>query len=161
MADPSHLILGEYQRSIDDRYRLSLPPELMIGSFSETTSCILAKERPGALSLWPSATWQQKLDASINLVRAKIDAGKFENKVNDVQQLGRLLSTRHREVALAGRGRLVIPEGFRDFLGAEPGADVILVGAAICVEIWHPSAWVGYLAQRMPEFGTLLDTLSS
>ena len=32
-----------------------------------------------------------------------------------VQMLGRLLSTRHRNVRLAGRGRLVIPEGFRIF----------------------------------------------
>jgi MraZ protein len=123
--------------------------------------CILAKERPGALSVWPSAVWQQRLSSSINLVQAKIQAGRLSGRVEDVQHLGRLLSTRHKQVQLAGRGRLVIPEGFREFLQVKAGGEVLLVGAALCVEIWRPEAWIHYLNDRMPEFGTLLDDLSS
>ena len=38
---------------------------------------------------------------------------------------------------------------------------VLLVGAAICVEIWNPNAWMDLLRQEMPDFGTLLKELSN
>jgi MraZ protein len=61
---------------------------------------------------------------------------------------------------LAGRGRLLIPEGFREFLGIEAGADVMVVGAALCVEIWNPTHWQRYLEEQMPDFRQLLNRLS-
>ena len=164
MAAEPQLILGEFRRTLDERFRLSIPSELldaMTADVEAPPECILAKERPGALSLWPSAVWQQRLSSSIHLVQAKIQAGRLSGRVEDVQHLGRLLSTRHKQVQLAGRGRLVIPEGFREFLRVEAGGEVLLVGAALCVEIWRPEAWIQYLNERMPEFGTLLDDLSS
>ena len=78
--------------------------------------------------------------------------------------LGRLLSTRHKEVELKGRGRLVLPEGFRKFLGVErdpPDNEVFVVGAAVCIEIWRPAAWQRFLERRMPRFHRLLDELST
>ena len=77
-----------------------------------------------------------------------------------MQLLGRLLSTRHRTVQLAGKGRLLIPEGFREFLGVEPNGEVIILGAAVCIEIWQPAAWLKYLETRMPKFRRLFDQLS-
>ena len=71
-----------------------------------------------------------------------------------------LLSTRHKDVELAARGRLLIPEGLRGFLGLEPGSEVLVVGAAIFVVIWRPEAWIHYLEGRMLEFRQLLDDLS-
>ena len=43
-----------------------------------------------------------------------------DDQVGLVQLLGRLLSTRHREVELSGRGRLLIPKSFREFLAVKP-----------------------------------------
>jgi MraZ protein len=53
-----------------------------------------------------------------------------------------------------------VPEGFREFLGVEPGGEVIVVGAAVCVELWQPARWLLYLEERMPEFRELFDRLS-
>jgi MraZ protein len=64
-------------------------------------------------------------------------------------------------VQLHHRSRLLIPEGFREFLGVEPNGDVLVVGAAVCIEIWHPPAWLKYLERRMPKFRRLFDRLSS
>ena len=61
---------------------------------------------------------------------------------------------------LAGRGRLLIPEGFREFLGVEPNGEVQVVGAAVCIEFWQPAAWLSYLERRMPRFRRLFDQLS-
>jgi MraZ protein len=160
MAGPSDLMLGEFARILDERYRLSVPRELCDLLAGEVPECILAKERPGCLSLWATAVWQARLDEAVELVRRKMEAGKLEGRIGEVQVLGRLLSTRHKAVQLGGRGRLLIPEGFRGFLGAEPGREVVVVGAAVCVEIWNPAEWVKYLETRMPKFRRLLDRLS-
>lgn len=154
------LILGEFRRTVDERFRISVPAELTGLFDSDEGNCILAKERTGSLSLWNSKQWKSKLDAAVRLVQAKIEAGRLDGRIDEVQRLGRLLSTRHREVQLAGRSRLILPEGFREFLGVEPGGEVLLVGAGVCIEIWRPDAWRNYLEQQMPEFGTLLDQLS-
>ena len=159
MSD-SEILLGEFRRTIDDRYRLSIPPELADQLHKEGAELVLAKERPGGLGLYNSTPWQGQLDKAVDWVADKVDAGKLGGQVDDLLTLGRLLSTRHCEVQLAGRGRLVIPEGFRDFLGVAPGDPVFVVGAAISVEIWNPPAWVSYLEDRMPEFRSLLTQLS-
>ena len=52
MASPQEFLLGEFQRTIDERYRLSIPSELGDSLVAESLDCILAKERPGCLSLW-------------------------------------------------------------------------------------------------------------
>jgi transcriptional regulator MraZ len=157
----AQLILGEAVRRLDDRYRLSIPSELADALAAETADCILAKERPGCLSLWSSVGWKTRLDEGVGLIESKIQAGRLEGRLEEVQQLGRLLSTRHRSVQLAGRGRLIVPEGFREFLGAEPASEVMVVGAAVCVEIWQPDKWSDYVGQQMPEFRRLLDQLAS
>ena len=161
MTGDQEFILGEFQRTFDERYRLSIPSELVAALGGEGENCILAKERPGCLSLWNAKTWQDKLNAGVGLVQAKMRAGKLEGQLEQLQLLGRLLSTRHKTVEFAGRGRLLIPEGFREFLRVEPGGEVAIIGAAVCVEIWNPKAWLDYLDGRMPKFRRLFDRLSS
>lgn len=160
MPAREEFILGEATRSLDERYRLSIPAEMAEPLTGERPDCILAKERPGCLSLWSDEVWRTKLDEGVELVKSKIRAGRLEGRIGEVQLLGRLLSTRHRAVQLAGRGRLVIPESFREFLGVEPGGEVIVVGAAVCIEIWNPADWLAHLEERMPEFRRLFDTLA-
>jgi MraZ protein len=104
--------------------------------------------------------WQSHLEAGIRVVETKLSAGRLGDRLAQVQTLGRLLSTRQRNVQLAGRGRLVIPEGYREFLGAEPGAEVLVIGAAVCIEIWQLEAWRTCLKDDIPRFGDLLDQLS-
>ena len=161
MATAKEFILGEAQRTLDDRYRLSIPAEMIEQLMADPSQGVLAKELSGCLSLWDAATWQEKFDEGVELVRRKMMLGKLEGRNEELQRLGRLLSTRHQAVPLAARSRLLIPEGFREFLGVEPGGQVAIVGAAVCIEIWNPSRWVQYIDERMPEFRQLFDTLSS
>ncbi len=160
MPDPQEFLLGEFQRTLDERYRLSIPSELGDALTVDSPDCVLVKERAGCLSLWSAPVWQSRLDEGVELVKQKMRAGKLHERIAEVQLFGRLLSTRHRPVQLAGRGRLVIPEGFREFLGVAPGVEVQIVGAAVCVEIWNPTAWLRYLEERMPRFRRIFDRLS-
>jgi MraZ protein len=160
MPGTQEFLLGEFPRTLDERYRLSIPSELGDLLTADSSDCILAKERPGCLSLWSAPVWQARLDEGVELVKQKMRAGRLQEKIAEVQLLGRLLSTRHRPVQVAGRGRLLIPEGFREFLGVEPNGEVLVVGAAVCVELWQTAAWLRYLQTRMPKFRKLFDRLS-
>jgi len=156
----AELIAGEVRRTLDERFRLTLPPEFAAAVADAAGDCILIKEQYGCLSLWKPQEWQRRLDAGVNLIREKIRAGRLEERWGEVQRLGRLLSTRSTVVRLANRSRLLIPEGFREFLDLDKGADVVVVGAAICVEIWRPSAWLEQLRQEMPGFRALFQELT-
>jgi len=160
MPKTEELILGEFSRTFDERFRIALPQELIDPLLAGSTDCVLAKERPGCLSLW-NARSREKLDEAVRLLRSKVRAGKLEGRIEELQLVTRLLSTRQRNVQLAGRSRLLVPEGFREFLEAEPGSEVFVVGAGVCLEIWNPQAWLAYLAARMPDFRQLFDKLTS
>lgn len=155
------LLIGEFVRTLDERYRVTLPQELVDPLVAEGTRLVLAKERFGCLSLWSAAVWKPRIDAAVAVVRSKMQAGLLAQRVGDVQELGRLLSTRHETVSLAARGRLVVPEGFREFLAVEPSADLVVVGAAVCVELWQPAAWAAFVTGEMPGFRRRMDELTA
>ena len=160
MVEANDFLLGEYRRLLDERYRLSVPADLLEALEGQGSQFVLAKEQPGALSLWHEEPWQDRHQRGMRLVQERIRAGRMEQRMDEVQRLGRLLSTRHRSVQLAGKGRLLIPEGFREFLGAEPGSEVLVIGAAVCLEIWRPQAWFDYLAEQIPTYRDLFDGLA-
>jgi MraZ protein len=160
MPASDELLLGEWARSLDERFRLSLPQAWADVLSVDTGQCVLAKERPGCVSVWNSQQWQSWLADGVELVTGKIRSGRLSSRLEQVQMLGRLLSTRHRTVPIAGRGRLVIPESFRDFLEVEPGGNLLVVGAAVCVELWHPRRWSEHIGENMPEFRQLFDQLA-
>lgn len=159
MPPPPQLLQGEHRRTVDDRFRISIPGELADPLTREGPECILAKEMPGALSVWSAFQWQGGLEKEVHAVSALLQAGRLADRVDVVQSFGRLLSTRHRPVQLTGRGRLLIPEGFREFLGVDPGSSVLIIGAALCVEIWHPDAWLRHLEEQIPQFRRILNQL--
>jgi MraZ protein len=160
-AAPESFITGEVRRTLDERFRLTLPPEMADAVTDDEGQTILAKERYGCLSLWRARDWQVRIDDGVSLIRQKISAGRMEQKWNDVQRLGRLLATRSATVKLANRSRLLIPEGFREFLDVPAGQDVMVIGAVICVEVWNPAAWLEQLKEDMPLFSDMFKELSS
>lgn len=156
----SSFITGEVRRSVDNRFRLSMPTEFAEAVCDADDNCVVAKERYGCLSLWRPSDWKQHIDNGVSVLRQKMEAGRLQQRWDEVQRLGRLLSTRHVDVQLGNRSRLLIPESFREFLGVGAGDEVVIVGAVICVEVWNPEAWLAVLKDEMPDFGTLFKTLA-
>ena len=171
MPQPRELLLGEFRRTLDERYRLAIPDEFR-GLLDLGDECVLAKERVGCISLWNPDVWQAKVNIRIDSAKRKVKDGLSDENIGHVQLLGRLLSTRHETVPVRDAARVVIPKGFRDFLGVRPdeavaddasgkkGGAVMVVGAAVCIEIWNPAAWLQYLKGRMPKFRRLIEELS-
>jgi MraZ protein len=161
MAAAVDLLIGEFVRTLDERFRLAIPPELLEPLLATGPKLVLAKERAGCLSLWSASLWKPRMDAAVDVVRSKLEAGLLAQRLGQVQELGRLLSTRQQTVSLAGRARLVLPEGFREFLAVEPGGSLMVVGAAVCVELWQPAAWTAYVSSEMPGFRQRIDDLTA
>ena len=161
MPAAADLLIGEFARTLDERFRLAIPPEVATPLLTAGPRLVLAKERAGCLSLWPAAVWKPRIDAAVDVVRTKLQAGLLTQRVGQLQDLGRLRSTRHQVVSLAARDRLVIPEGVRAVLGVEPGGELFVVGAAVCVELWQPAAWSAYVTSEMPEFRRRIDELTA
>ena len=159
MADET-FITGEHKRTIDERFRISLPADLAQAVTDEAGETILAKKRYGCLSLWRAQDWQRRLNDGVGLIQQKIQAGRMEQRWGEVQRWGRLLSTRSKTVKLSNRSRLLVPEGYREFLDVPVNQEVMVVGAAICVEIWNPQCWLDVLKQDMPEFGPMFQGLA-
>ena len=72
MSVSSQFIHGEYIRTLDERFRLSIPQELLDSLAAANNNCVLVKERPGCLSLWPENEWKQRSEAAIELIHAKL-----------------------------------------------------------------------------------------
>ncbi|MCX7404462.1 MAG: division/cell wall cluster transcriptional repressor MraZ [Planctomycetaceae bacterium] len=161
MSAATGLLIGEFIRTVDRRYRLAIPPELCELLLATGSRLVIAKERSGCLSLWPAAIWQPRIDGAIEIMGSKLQAGLFAQRVGQLQELGRLLSTRHKIVSLKARSRLVVPEGFREFLGVQPDTELVVVGAAVCVELWQPAAWNACISSEMPEFRRRIDALTA
>ncbi|MBI1347623.1 division/cell wall cluster transcriptional repressor MraZ [bacterium] len=122
---------------------------------------LITKERYGCVSLWKAEEWEARQSAGLAILKQRIDAGRMEQRWDEVQRLGRLLSTRSQRVQLAQRSRLVIPDSFREFLGVQATQEVMVVGAVICVEIWNLTAWIDALKEEMPAYHPLFKELSS
>ncbi len=161
MTDEKALILGEYSRRLDERFRFSLPSEILEVFKPKDGDCMLAKERPGCISLWDKEAWGRKVDDRVDLIQRHMNLGDLEKHLPQLQLFGRLMSTRQRPIQMAGKGRLVLPEGFREFLKAEAGGELMIIGAAVCIEIWNPDCWLRYIEKKMPKFRKLLTRLSA
>ena len=160
MDSASKLIFGEHQRTLDERFRVSLPTEMSDALTSESNDCVIVKERPGCLSLWHAKEWKEKMNAGIAVIESKFKMGKLAERTAEVQKFSRLLSSRYKEIPMAGRGRFVLPEGFRNFLNVEAGGEVVVVGAGVSVELWNPTQWFSYLEEQTPEFQGIFDELT-
>lgn len=155
-------IIGEFQRVLDDRYRLALPPEIAQFIGPDNTEAVLVKERDRCLSLWKLATWNQHFEKYANNLRRQIADNIYESRrIPDVQRAARLLSARYRTVQVGQRSRLLIPDGFRDFLGVPANGEVVIVGAGVCVEFWHPAAWLEYLRADLETFNETFRSVAA
>jgi DNA-binding transcriptional regulator/RsmH inhibitor MraZ len=38
---------------------------------------------------------------------------------------------------------------------------VLVVGAAVCVELWQPTAWTAFITAEMPDFRRRIDDLTN
>lgn len=163
MPDPvPNFLRGEVLCTVDAHRRLTVRDPLAETLKAWQGESWLVKERPGALSLWPPDSKEEdRLETQLNdLIVSKMQHDLYRDRMGELLAFGRLMSTRRTQIELKGGPRLLLPKEFCDFLGVEAGGKVYVVGAAVCLEIWRPDAWVAFVEERIGDFRQMFDQLT-
>ena len=126
---------GSHQRTIDGKWRVSLPPEFRGGVDTEDR-CILGRV-PGSPCL---GLWRQKsFDAAYRRLEEEVRSrGAGQN-------LLRWFSGNGYPVRPDAQGRIVVPEPLRDVLRIdtdESEARVFVAGVGERIELWNSEVWL-------------------
>ena len=121
------MLLGEYEHTIDDKNRLTLPAK-----FREQLEAgvVVTRGMDGCLYAWPATEWRDRFQARVSAL-------------DSLQREGRKLQ-RHffsgaAEAELDKQGRIMIPAALLRYAGLS--RDVVVAGVSDHLEIWDREAW--------------------
>lgn len=139
-------LTGTFQRSLDDKQRLSLPK-----TFRDD---LISKDAPG-LFLAPET------DQSLSLFSADIFNRRAQRLEQDPTVQGRaknylrLYYSQAEQVEPDSQGRIRIPERLLKFAGVTQ--EVVLLGVNDHVELWDFGRWEAFLTEHGPAFDQLVS----
>ena len=124
---------GSHERSIDGKWRVSLPPEFRQGADDR---CVLGRV-PGSpcLGLWT----QEGFDAAYQRLEQEVRSR------GSGQNLLRWFSGNGFPVRSDAQGRIVVPEKLRDVLDIDTDrseARVFVAGVGERIELWNTEVWL-------------------
>ena len=121
------MLLGEYEHTIDDKNRLTLPARFR-QSFA--AGVVVARGIDQCLDVYTREGWEATMASRL----AGLDPFTRENR-----QLRRALFSSGSEADVDKQGRVTIPAGL---LGkASLARDVVVVGVGDHLEVWDRKAW--------------------
>jgi MraZ protein len=127
------MLLGEYEHTIDDKSRLTLPARFR-QSFTE--GVIVSRGLDGCLYAYPRADWTRAIEARL----AELDPLSKEGR-----RLQRYFYSGAAEGELDKQGRIGIPGALLEH--AQLVRDVVVAGVHDHLEIWDRAAWRRELAE--------------
>ncbi|MGB9867287.1 MAG: division/cell wall cluster transcriptional repressor MraZ [Bacillota bacterium] len=136
------MLIGEYQHTLDEKGRLTIPAR-----FREDLGdrFILTKGLDGCLFGYPLAEWKA-LEAKLRaLPMTKADARAFV----------RLLLAGANECELDRQGRFVLPNSLREH--AAITKEAVITGVSTRIEIWSKQRWEEYKGKAEGQFETVAE----
>ena len=121
------MLLGEYEHSIDEKNRLTLPARFR-ESFSE--GVVITRGMDRCLAVYPRADWERTIDDQLE---------GLDPLSREARSLQRYFYSAASEADLDRQGRIVIPAGLLAY--AQCGRDVIVAGVRDRLEVWNRDAW--------------------
>ena len=123
-----NLVKGEYKHSIDAKGRLAMPAKLRDELGERFT---VTKGLDGCLAVYPEKEWESLEDR----IRALGNGEK-------ARRVKRYYFANAFDAQLDAQGRILIPEGMREF--ADLQKDVVVIGQLDHAEIWNSEKWRVY-----------------
>ena len=121
------MLLGEYEHSIDDKNRLTLPAKLR-DSFAD--GLVLTRGIERCLYVYPRAQWEHLVESRL----APLDPLSSE-----ARRIARYFYSGAAEGELDRQGRVMIPGPLAAH--ADLSRDVVIAGAGDRVEVWNRDGW--------------------
>ena len=127
------MLLGEFEHTIDDKNRLTLPAKFR-SAFSD--GIVVTRGVDGCLSAYAPDAWERVLQGRL----ASLDPLSKEGR-----RMQRFFYSGATEGELDKQGRVNVPAALIDHAGL--GREVVVAGVNDHVEIWDREAWRRELAE--------------
>ncbi len=120
------MFLGNYEHTIDDKGRLTIPSK-----FREELEggVVVTRGLDGCLWAFSRSEWE--------ILAEKISGLPTTNQA--ARNFARLMFSNASDSIPDRQGRVLIPQSLRDYAGIE--SETILIGVMNRVEIWQPAKW--------------------
>ena len=126
---------GQDPCSVDANGRIKLSPRFIADFQSRCSGEVVMHCLPeGAIALYPEEVYLQ-MRSEVNNPASKV-AGNLAYR-----RTMRRFGSMSRSEKLSAQGRVTLPVGFREYAQLVPGAEAVVVGAEIGVEIWNAERW--------------------
>lgn len=144
MGETGSLFLGEFQHTLDDKGRLTIPAKFRDGLGPRF---IVTRGLDSCLFAYPLSEWQVLESRLKALPLTKADARAFV----------RILFSGAAESEMDRQGRITLPPPLREYAKIEK--DVVVVGVSNRVEIWAKEVWDRYVAAAETSFEEIAESL--
>jgi MraZ protein len=144
------MFIGEYQHSLDEKKRVSLPKAFRQGLGKKV---VMTRGLDNCLFIFSRPTWERLAKRFEGLSLAQADTRGFN----------RFMLSGAAEVEVDGAGRVLIPDHQKEFAGLRK--HVVFAGVSDRVEVWDAARWSTYksrieksadaLAEKLGEIGAL------
>jgi len=121
------MLLGEYEHTIDDKNRLTLPAKFR-RDFED--GCVVTRGLDGCLWAWTPQGWENYRDSILATLHPLSKEGR---------QMQRHFYSGAAEAVPDRQGRVIIPSALLEH--AKLGRDVVVAGVNDHLEIWDRAAW--------------------
>lgn len=139
------MFIGEYQYSIDDKKRLSIPSKFRrdLGRIG-----IVTRGLDGCLFLYPQREWRKLAEKLGRLPLGQRDSRGFQ----------RIMLSGAMEVGIDSLGRILIPDYLKKYANLQ--RKVVIVGLYNHIELWNDKRWKAYQQKSEKEVGNMAERLS-
>ncbi len=138
------MFIGEYNYSLDDKKRLSIPAKFreLLGK-----KAVITRGLDQCLFLYPMKEWQVLAEKLSKLPLAQADARGF----------ARLMLTGAMDVAIDNLGRILVPDYLKGYAFLKK--KVVVAGVYNRVEVWDEEKWQEYKDKTEKEVGDMAERL--
>ena len=144
------MFIGEYEHTLDEKKRVSLPKAFRSGLGKKM---VMTRGLDNCLFVYSRNAWEK--------VAAKLEKLSFAQA--DTRGFNRFILSGAVEVETDSAGRILVPDHQKEFAGL--GKTIVFAGVSDRVEIWDAIAWKSYkariekqadaMAEKLGEIGAL------
>ena len=139
------MFIGEYQHSIDEKGRLSLPAKFRAGL---AEGCVLTRGLDGCLWLYTAAEWTELSQKIADLPITSKNARSFS----------RFILSGAVDCEIDRAGRINLPKYLSEYAGIE--GKVVIAGMMNRLEIWSTAKWQEFKKEMEESSEEVAENLS-
>jgi MraZ protein len=127
------MLLGEYEHTIDDKNRLTLPAKFR-KAFSD--GVVVTRGMDGCLYAYTPGDWREYVETRL---------GQLDLLSKEARTMKRFFFSAATEAEPDKQGRIVVPPALAEHAGL--GREVVVAGVHDHVEIWNRATWREHLKE--------------